>query len=132
LAEHLLRGRIALAEHDGPQARAEFSGVVGERRPNGSTVFALLRRAEAGLQEGRLDLALQDARDAVALGQKLQGGQPASVRTGLARLLEGRVLDRQGEAALARESYREAQRHLGVTVDTAHPALAQLKALLGG
>ncbi len=131
LAEHILRGRLALARHRPQDANAEFTVAVGERRPNGATVTALNGRAEAALQEGRLDAALQDARDAAALAQTLQGGKPSSVRTGLALLTEGRILARSGDAAGAQAAYRSAQQHLSATVDAAHPALAQLQTLLG-
>jgi eukaryotic-like serine/threonine-protein kinase len=130
LAEHILRGRIALSRHRPDAAQAEFGAAIAERRPNGSTVTALTGRAEAALTQGQLEAALRDARDAVQLAQKLQGGKPHSVRTGLARLIEGRVLARQGDAAAAREAYRDASVHLADTVDPSHPALHGLPDLI--
>ena len=128
--EHLARGRVALALGRGAAADAAFTIALGDRPPIASTVVALTRRAEAGLLEGQLDQASKDAQEALALAQKLQGGLPYSWRTGVAWLVQGRVVARQGDLPRAREAYEAALRHLSVTVDPAHPALRQVQGLL--
>jgi hypothetical protein len=52
------------------------------------------------------------------------------VRTGLAWWIKGRILDRQGRSAMAREAYQAALPHLTRTVDESHPALQRLRLAL--
>jgi serine/threonine-protein kinase len=130
LAAHIQHGRIALARHQLAAARSELDAALATRRPNGATVSALTTRAEIGLGDGRLDDALQDVQQAIELAQKLQGGKPHSMRTGLALLVRGRILAQRGDAPAARDAYREAVQHLADTVDAGHPALRQARALL--
>jgi len=127
--EHIVRGRLALAQNDLTLARSEFSATLATRRPNGSTISALVGRAEVGLKEGQLALAQADSRDALQLAQSLQGGTPWSVRTGLAWLVEGEIRARAGATAAARDAFVAAVNHLSHSVDASHPALKRAQAL---
>ena len=131
LAEHLVRGRIAMSRGDLSLARTEFTTALGERRPNGSTVSALTSRAEVGRLEGDLESASNDAQDAVRLAQSLQGGIPYSARTGLAWLIEGEIRAKSGATAAARAAFAAAVEHLIHTVDMSHPALKRAQNLAG-
>jgi len=125
-----IRGRLAMVNRQWVAARDEFSAVIeGHRRVN-TTVIALSRRAELGWHEGMLDMALQDAQDAIDMGTALQGGKPYSWRTGDAWRWRGRILSKQGDAQGAREAYETARAHFFHTVDPSHPALRQLEQLL--
>jgi tetratricopeptide (TPR) repeat protein len=127
--EHHLRGRLALSRGDLPLARREFSLLLEDRKARGSTVNALLARAETGLREGRVELAATDAQEALRLARSMQGSMPHSVRTGQAWLLEGDVRARQGAPDIARDAYAAAVDHLSHSADPAHPALKRALAL---
>ncbi len=59
-----------------------------------------------------------------------QGGEPHSNRTGLAWLMLGRVLAKEGSTNEASNALRAAADHLSNTVDPAHPAVEQAQHLL--
>jgi cytochrome c-type biogenesis protein CcmH/NrfG len=73
--------------------------------------------------------AQADARQALALAQGAQGGIPYSNHTGLAWLMLGRVLAKQGETAPAHNAFQAAIEHLSNTVDSAHPMLVRAREL---
>jgi eukaryotic-like serine/threonine-protein kinase len=121
----IARGRIALANRQFVQARANLDAAIA----GGNTVFfqmtALVPRAELNLNEGRLAEAEADARRALALAQNAQGGIPHSYRTGLSWLILGQVRAKRGDGAAARQAFLSAVEHLSNTVDADHPSLAQ-------
>src|SRR5262249_36878426 len=84
---------------------------------------ALRGRAELNLEEGRLAAAEADARRSLSLAQEQQGGLPYSDRTGLAWMILGEVLARQGKAKGAAQAFRAAIDNLANTVDADHPML---------
>lgn len=130
--EHIVRGRLALAQNDLARARSEFDATLIRRNPNSSTISALVGRAEVGLKEGRPALAEVDAKDALLLAQSMQGGTPSSVRTGLAWLTLGEVRAQRGNTAVAQEAFAAAVDHLSHSVDPSHPALKRAQALADG
>jgi len=127
---HFLRARIAQAQGRPAEARAEYDATVAVAKTKPNTTVALTRRAEFGLTEGRLADALKDARAARELALALQGGKPYSVHTGMASLVEGRILAAQGEVVAARAAYELARLHLSNTVDAGHAGLVQVQSLL--
>jgi serine/threonine-protein kinase len=129
-SERLLRARLLQQQGEFAKARDEYTAAIGDRRSKVGTVNSLLLRADLGLQEGRLDLALQDAQEALRLAQDAQGANPYSVRTGMALLIKGRVLARQGQDAAAREAWQAALPQLSNTVDETHPAVRVVRELL--
>jgi eukaryotic-like serine/threonine-protein kinase len=123
LALLLTKGRLEVERGNEEQARAAFTDVIGDRRPIATTVRALLARSELSLRQARLGDAIDDARQALAISQTLQGGIPYSSRTGLAWLLIGRAFTAQGEPQQAHDAFQTAITHLSHTVDASHPAL---------
>jgi eukaryotic-like serine/threonine-protein kinase len=125
LALMLTKGRLALERGDAAEARAALTSVIAGQRPIATTVRALLTRSDLNLREVKLTDAADDARQALAISQTLQGGIAYSNRTGLAWLMIGRVLGAQGETQSAHEAFRMAAEHLSHTVDATYPALLE-------
>jgi eukaryotic-like serine/threonine-protein kinase len=125
LALILTKGRLALERGDRAEARSALTSVIAGQRPIATTVRALLARSDLNLREVKLTDAADDARQALAISQTLQGGIPYSNRTGLAWLMIGRVLGAQGETQTAREAFQMAVDHLSHTVDATYPALVE-------
>ena len=95
-----------------------------------AAAMALIDRAEVNLDDGKLQEAAADAREALVITEAQQGGEPYSNRTGLALLMLGRILVRQGSTAEAATAVRAAVNHLSNTVDPVHPAVQQAQQLL--
>jgi hypothetical protein len=93
------------------------------------SISALLIRSEVNLNEHKLAAAEDDARRALQLAQKAQGGLPFSNRTGLAWLALGRVQAEQGNVADAHGAFEAAVTNLANTVDAGHPMLLQARDL---
>jgi tetratricopeptide (TPR) repeat protein len=128
----IIRGRIALANNQLTTARASLDAALAE----GSTVFfqmtALVTRAELSLKQGQLADAESDARKALSLAQRAQGGVPRSYRTGHAWLVLGRVLMKKGDSEGGREALLAAIDHLSGTLDPDHPLLLLARQLVPG
>lgn len=128
----IARGRIALANNQLAEARADLDAAIR----GGNTVFyqmtALVPRAELNLKEGRLAEAEADARRALSLARNAQGGVAYSNRTGLSWLVLGRVLAKKGDKAGSRQALRSALEHLSNTVDADHPMLLLARQLALG
>jgi serine/threonine protein kinase len=128
----IARGRIALANNQLAEARANLNAAIAD----GNTVFyqmsALVPRAELNLNEGRLAEAEADARRALSLAENAQGGVAYSNRTGLSWLVLGRVLAKKGDTDGARQALRSALEHLSNTVDADHPMLLLARQLAHG
>jgi serine/threonine-protein kinase len=128
----IARGRIALANNQWAEARANLDAAIA----GGNTVFyqmtALVPRAELNLNEGRLAEAEADARRALSLAQNAQGGVAYSNRTGLSWLALGRVLAKKGDTAGSQQALRSALEHLSNTVDPDHPMLLLARQLAHG
>jgi tetratricopeptide (TPR) repeat protein len=128
----LTKGRLALERGELVEARAVLTSVIDGQRPIATTVRALLTRSELDLREAKLADAGDDARQALAISQTLQGGIPYSTRAGLAWLMVGRVLTAQGDAHSAHDAFQSAVAHLSHTVDATHPALIDAQRRLTG
>jgi eukaryotic-like serine/threonine-protein kinase len=128
----IARGRIALANNQLAEARANLDAAIA----GGNTVFyqmtALVPRAELNLNEGRLAEAEADARRALSLAQNAQGGVAYSSRTGLSWLVLGRVLAKKEDTAGSRQALLSALEHLSNTVDPDHPMLLLARQLAHG
>jgi tetratricopeptide (TPR) repeat protein len=125
----IIRGRIALARGQLAQARADLDLAIANGKVGSLKTNALLSRAELNLDENKLPAAQADARQALARAQAAQGGIPYSNHTGLAWLMLGRVLAKQGETAPAHNAFQLAIEHLSNTVDSAHPMLVLAREL---
>ena len=110
-------------------ARASLDAVIANSKTVQVTHEALRTRAELNLREGKLAAAEADARQALAVAQQAQGGLPYSDRTGLAWMVLGQVLAKQGEAAGAAKAFRAAVENLSNTVDADHPMLLRAQLL---
>jgi hypothetical protein len=64
-----------------------------------------------------------DAKSVLGLAQTAQGSAAYSNCTGLAWLMLGRVLKRQGDEVGARKAFQAAVENLSNTVDADHPKL---------
>jgi len=125
----VLRAKLAMSRNQFATARTELAAALAAARLDATQLTGLLVRAELNLDENRLDAALDDARRALALARKAQGGVPYSSRVGQAWLLLGRVLARQGNVAQARQAAQSAVDHLSNTVDPDHPLLKDARQL---
>jgi tetratricopeptide (TPR) repeat protein len=124
-----IRGRIELARGQLAKARADLDLAIAAGKVVSLKTNALLARAELNLDENKMPAAQADARQALALAQASQGGIPYSNHTGLAWLMLGRVLAKQGETAPAHNAFQAAIEHLSNTVDNAHPMLVRAREL---
>jgi eukaryotic-like serine/threonine-protein kinase len=129
-AEHILRARIALSHKDVTLARNEFTAVLDGRKRNGSTVSALIGRAEVALLDNQLELGLADAQDALQMSKLLQGGTMYSASSGRAWLVLGEIKARTN--AIASDAFTAAVENLTHTVDESHPALKRAQILAAG
>ena len=123
-ARQLAEARLALLKGDAEAAISAYSKTIeGNEYASAGTVDALLGRAGALLQAGRIEAAGADARMALEFALCLQGRKPASFRTGLAQLMIARIQSEQRDVATARKAARIAVEQLSSTVDGAHGAL---------
>ncbi|MEP7247465.1 MAG: hypothetical protein ABI885_27800, partial [Gammaproteobacteria bacterium] len=118
-----LRGQIALAKGRFAEARTNLNAVLAENNNVYTTMAVLRTRADLNLTEGKMAAAEADARRALALARGAQGRIPHSNRSGLAYLILGRVLAKQGRAGQANDAFHAATEHLSSTVDADHPML---------
>jgi serine/threonine protein kinase len=129
LALCVARGRIALARGSAQESRTELEAALANGKSASVASAALLTRSELNLSDGKLAEAEADARQLLSIVREAQGGIPYSNRTGLAWLMLGRVLAKEGNAAGAREALQAAVIHLSNTVDADHPMLQQARQL---
>ena len=130
LALTITKAEIALSRRQIDTARSILTTAMEGHKTTSAAAMALIDRAEVNLDEGKLQEAAADAREALSITQIQQGGEPYSNRTGLAWLMLGRVLARQGSTGDATKALRTALTHLTNTVDPAHPAIQQTQELL--
>jgi hypothetical protein len=93
-------------------------------------VRALNFRADAQLGKGDAGAALADARRALEISRRLQGGKQWSSHTGLSLLTIARIQESRGDHEAARAAANEALPHLRETLSPEHPD-AQRAAQLG-
>lgn len=126
----IIRGAFALAQGRIEAARTDLNAAIS----SGANVYwktrALLIRAEANLTDNQLEPADADARLALSLARTAQGSTPYSNRTGLAWLMVGRVMAKQGDGAGASRAFLSAVDNLSNTVDADHPQLVLARQLV--
>ena len=123
----LERGQPAQA-HEALGRQLEFLRSIGA---NPSYVgMALRERAEASLALGRPAAAADDAREALAIAQRLQAGKPHSDGTGLAWLVLGRAEAAAGRPSEARAAVRQATEHLEAAAGPDSAEARRARALL--
>jgi eukaryotic-like serine/threonine-protein kinase len=132
LSLHLTRAKLAMARGQFAAAHLELDAALAKARLDALVLSGLLIRSELNLHEDRVSAALEDARHALTLAQKAQGGVPYSTRVGQAWLLVGRALARQGDVAQSQQAVQSAIDHLSKTVDADHPLLKDARALAQG
>ncbi len=127
-------GKMAASLGQLDQAYKAFSQIIdgpGKTKVSPTTrTLTLLNRAEVALQQSRLAEAMADAREAEQLGLKLQGGKPYSSFTGRALLLQGKILQQQGDKLGARKAFQLASEHLLNAVGPDLPETKQAALLL--
>jgi tetratricopeptide (TPR) repeat protein len=134
----LARARIELLRGRPGAARDLVQPVIaslGEPREGGPTLAHALRlRAEAALALGELDdgQARSDAQAALAIGQRLQGGRPRSLRTGQAWLLLARLKAAGKDGDGARAAARSALEHLTEMLADTHDDIRTARQLADG
>lgn len=127
-----VRARALL--HDGRAADAR-AALDRQRRQlqdaNPSYLGMIVRtRGETSLALGDVEAAIGDAREALAIAQRLQGGKPHSDTAGSAWLLLGRAERAAGRHAEARAALQQAAEQLEAAADPGHPEARQARALL--
>jgi eukaryotic-like serine/threonine-protein kinase len=129
LSLHLLRAKVAVSKQQFAAAHTELDAALANSKMEALVLTGLIIRSELNLNENKVPAALDDARQALSLAQKAQGGVLYSSRVGQAWLLVGRALARQGEPDQARQAAQTAIKHLSKTVDPDHPLLKEARAL---
>jgi serine/threonine-protein kinase len=128
-ALHVMRAKVAISRRQFAAAHEELAAVFANAKMPAAFLTATLVRGELGLAENKIPAALEDARRAVTLAKRLQGGVPYSSRVGQASLLLARVFARQGDTVQAKQAAQTAVENLAATVDTAHPWLKEAREL---
>lgn len=131
-----VRARLALQQGNAADAHAllsrslDFLKSIG---PNESYIGTSRRlRADAATALGRHDEARSDAREALAVAQRLQGGKPYSDQAGQAWLSLGRAERAAGRPGEARAAFEQAVQHLQATTDPVSHDTARARELLAG
>ena len=129
-----VRARLALHAGRAAEAHAlltrslDFLRSIG---PSEAYIGSTRRlRAEAALALARHDEARIDAREALAIAQRLQGGKPHSDLAGQAWLTLGRVEQAAGRSSEARAAFEQALQHLQATTGASGPDTARARELL--
>jgi eukaryotic-like serine/threonine-protein kinase len=126
---HLMRAKVAISRGQFAAAHQELAPVLANGRRGPILLNLSLVSGELNLAENNLLAALDDARRALTLAQRSQGGVPYSNRVGQASLLLARVLARQGATVQAKQAAQTAIDHLTRTVDADHPWLKEAREL---
>jgi serine/threonine protein kinase len=126
---HLMRAKVAISRGQLAAAHKELEPVIANARKGPILLNLSLVSTELNLADNNLPAALDDARRALTLTQRSQGGVPFSNRVGQASLLLARVLARQGDSVHSKEAAQTAIEHLTRTVDADHPWLKEAREL---
>ncbi|TXC66984.1 tetratricopeptide repeat protein [Piscinibacter aquaticus] len=123
----LLRGRAAQA-HAALDRQLAYLRKLGG---NPSYLGLILRaRGETSLALGDVPGAIGDAREALVIAQRLQGGKPRSDSAGSARLLLGRAEQAAGRIREAHAALQQAVEHLEAAAGPGHPEAREARTLL--
>lgn len=129
-----VRARLLLQRGQADAAHAALDRQLEDLRSIGANPsylgMSLRTRAEAALALGRLPAAADDAREALAIAQKLQGGKPHSDNAGLAWLLLGQAERAAGRASEASAALQHAAEHLEAAAGAGLAQAAQARSLL--
>ena len=123
----LQRGRAAQA-HAALEKQLVFLRSINANRYY--LAMNLRTRAEAALALARPGDALADAREALSIAQRLQGGKPHSDQVGLAWLTLGRVELAAGRSDAARQAFEQGAVHLAEATGADSAETQQAHALL--
>jgi tetratricopeptide (TPR) repeat protein len=129
LSLHLMKAKVALSGQQFAIAHAELDAALTNSKLDALLLTGLLIRSELYLAEDNVESSLEDARQALVLAQKAQGGVPYSSRVGHAWLLVGKALAEEGNAPQSTQAFRNAVEHLSQTVDPDHPLLKRARDL---
>lgn len=127
----IVQGRVDLSTAQFQAALEQFNAALALNLSPNMMTIAQLGRAEAELQTGNAAAGLQHAREALAGALKGQGGLEYSDRAGLSWLSLGRAYAQLGRQSDAHHAFEMALLNLSATVDVNHPALIQVRQLLG-
>lgn len=131
-----VRARLDLQRGQVEEAHAALARQLAFLRSIGASEsyvgMNLRTRAEVALARSRPADALPDAREALAIAQRLQGGKPHSDQAGLAWLTLGRAELAAGRAAAARSAFEQGVTHLAAATGADSPESLRAKLLLKG
>jgi serine/threonine-protein kinase len=119
----IVKGLLASAQGRFAEARADLDVVLAASKNVYWLMKALLVRAEVNLSDGMVPAAKADAKRALEIAQSSQGSAPYSDGTGLAWLMLGQVLAKEGDNPGALEALNAAVDNLSHSIDADHPKL---------
>jgi tetratricopeptide (TPR) repeat protein len=119
----IVKGSLALAQGRFAEARSSLDAVIATGKNVYWVMRALLIRAEVNLSDGKVPAAEADAKRALEFARTSQGKANYSDGTGLASLVLGRVLTKEGDESGAHTAFSAAVENLSHTVDPDHPKL---------
>jgi tetratricopeptide (TPR) repeat protein len=123
------RGRFALKKGVVSEARADFDAAITASQNNRWATSPLLGRAALNLEAGQPADAEADARRALAIAVKAQGGVRYSRVVGEAWLMLAKISRARNDSLAARDAAQTAVTELSNTVDENHPLLLEAQQL---
>ncbi|HET8645418.1 MAG TPA: hypothetical protein VFO85_08020, partial [Vicinamibacteria bacterium] len=131
----LLRAQALLASREGSDAealrllRAAHAIHAKLQSPHPTQIETCLELSHLELRLGRPQEAEAQARAALAIAEKFQGGAPHSGWVGRSQLALAAARQAQGDAAGARALLASAAEHMAPTLGPSHPALLEARQL---
>ena len=123
------RGRFALKKGALSEARSDFDTAIAASQNNRWATSPLLGRAALNLEVGQSADAEADARRALAIAVKAQGGVRYSRIVGEAWLMLAKISRARNDSLAARDAAQTAVAELSNTVDGNHPLLLEAQQL---
>jgi len=123
------QGRFALKKGALSEARSDFDAAIAANQNNVRATSSLLGRAALNLEVGQAADAEADARRALAIAVKAQGGVRYSRLVGGAWLLLAKISRARNDSLAARDAAQTAVAELFNTVDENHPLLLEAQQL---
>jgi serine/threonine-protein kinase len=128
-----IQARLLLGRGEAAAAHARLSRQIDQLRGAGANPaylgMAMRSRADAALAIGRAAEAASDAREALAVAQRLQGGKPHSDNAGLAWLALAQAERAAGRVAEAEAAFQQAVNHLAASTGADSIESARARAL---